>query len=1063
AVESSSDPASPANQPRAISLNALTTIKGEVDPILTNIATGAKARWSTVGQSDGASTTDRPLPKISKQCLPRGGTYLSTIVGPIQAKQVGMPPETIKDSMDLGLPVPQYYVMPPETFCRTLGNSLGINVAEFEFPAYYNFFLKGQTMKLVVDSVETENRVRALMQETLLGPEQIDATIDFDKSVPPEDRPDIAKELAYFRSFNGKELSVDLLITFLRMNSEGVVTIGGADGTSGADYRVTIASSDSEGGEYVVTEHRREEKSSSDEVSSLDRRHDEGAGVSDLERLGSSTSDGSGRARSEDGSSPRYNERSAGNSGRGERRSGLDVEEERRTRHRAENLRHDTIEGVNRLAGSRDEVQEGAEKGRPGSDGVTRPRSPSNRGNKISLKSQRSPTPPERKPSSSSRLTLDRSGPSLGPSAVTRFARWIVESAHIGGKKLGRTDGSGGEIHTDERSTAASRDTRKSRTSIMRSSFVGLKGQAVVEGFVPARMVRVSMTCPLPTKQVVHPNQTEEEFDAPTFGTTVLGNSHGFDPKGNTSGYVLWINGRGYMIDPPPYASAILKTFNIRPSLIAGVIVTHCHADHDAGTFQKVLLDGQVNIISTRTIYESFIRKYTALSGMSGDLIRSSHSFTPVTIGQTLRLNGASFDFFYTLHSIPCVGFEVVFKGKGMAFSADHMNDPARIRAMCEDGFMSKGRRDALLRFPWHHDIIFHEAGIPPIHTPMGTLQELPDDVKKRLYVVHVSESSIPKGSGLKVAPVGVESTIRLETAENPHRGTINLLELICSVGVLSDISVAQARSLLEVGQVVKFEGNTTVQHPNIDITSFAIICKGKASSTMFKEVGTRRSFGKQETVLRRGDCYGEELLLEGSVRRRGNASVRAVSKLEVLLFNGQDLDQILGLQSKRLEDTYRLDRLLVYNTVLCSLSRKQMLQLETFTEVKNFAAGEMVWTAGQPVERVVLVAKGKLAFVNAGVRELMSGSCPRDGQRMTGGEKPRLVFCPKAFLPGSLIGRAGTIFDPPGSNHYQHSLRVSAWLDVGVVLVVSREDMTSFSYYNPGVFMAIHDLQFVC
>ncbi len=37
-----------------------------------------------------------------------------------------------------------------------------------------------------------------------------------------------------------------------------------------------------------------------------------------------------------------------------------------------------------------------------------------------------------------------------------------------------------------------------------------------------------------------------------------------------------------------------------RPSLIAGVIVTHCHADHDAGTFQKVLLDVQVNIISTR-------------------------------------------------------------------------------------------------------------------------------------------------------------------------------------------------------------------------------------------------------------------------------------------------------------------------------------------------------------------------------------------------------------------------------------------------------------------------------
>ena len=34
------------------------------------------------------------------------------------------------------------------------------------------------------------------------------------------------------------------------------------------------------------------------------------------------------------------------------------------------------------------------------------------------------------------------------------------------------------------------------------------------------------------------------QFDPPTFGVTVLGSSHGFDPKGNTSGYIVWINGR---------------------------------------------------------------------------------------------------------------------------------------------------------------------------------------------------------------------------------------------------------------------------------------------------------------------------------------------------------------------------------------------------------------------------------------------------------------------------------------------------------------------------------------
>lgn len=35
---------------------------------------------------------------------------------------------------------------------------------------------------------------------------------------------------------------------------------------------------------------------------------------------------------------------------------------------------------------------------------------------------------------------------------------------------------------------------------------------------------------------------------------------------------------------------------------------------------------------------------------------------------------------------------------------------------------------------------------------------------------------------------------------------------------------------------------------------------------------------------------------------------------------------------------------------------------------MKHLVAGEMVWTEGEPVEKVVLVAKGKLAFVGTGI-----------------------------------------------------------------------------------------------
>lgn len=168
-------------------------------------------------------------------------------------------------------------------------------------------------------------------------------------------------------------------------------------------------------------------------------------------------------------------------------------------------------------------------------------------------------------------------------------------------------------------------------------------------------------------------------FHPPSFGVTVLGNSHGFDKSGSVSGYVLWVNGRGVMIDPPPYSSATLEREGIRPRMIVGIIITHCHADHDAGAFQKVLTGSPVVVITTPTIYKSFIRKYAALSALSPALLRHSHRYKPAIIGESLRFQGATFHFTYTLHTIPCVGFRVEWRGRSMVFTGDHFNSPPDI------------------------------------------------------------------------------------------------------------------------------------------------------------------------------------------------------------------------------------------------------------------------------------------------------------------------------------------------------------------------------------------------
>jgi Metallo-beta-lactamase superfamily len=171
-------------------------------------------------------------------------------------------------------------------------------------------------------------------------------------------------------------------------------------------------------------------------------------------------------------------------------------------------------------------------------------------------------------------------------------------------------------------------------------------------------------------------------FHPPSFGVTVLGNSHGFDKNGSVSGYVLWINGRGVMIDPPPYSSATLEREGIRPQMIMAIIITHCHADHDAGTFQKVMTGSRVAIITTPTIYKSFIRKYAALSGLSPTLLRHSHRHRPAIIGQPLKFQGATFYFTYTLHTIPCIAFRVEWRGRSMVFTGDHLNSPGMIDSL---------------------------------------------------------------------------------------------------------------------------------------------------------------------------------------------------------------------------------------------------------------------------------------------------------------------------------------------------------------------------------------------
>jgi hypothetical protein len=138
---------------------------GSSPSLLSPRALSANLTSTSATSSASPSSSLSPSSALASHVLrlPRGGFIVKTSGGSIQ---IGIPPETVKDAMIMGVTVPSYFVVPRELFSR----SQGINVAEFEFPAYFNFFVLRRRVTLICQA-DQEALIRTVLQETLFGPQ----------------------------------------------------------------------------------------------------------------------------------------------------------------------------------------------------------------------------------------------------------------------------------------------------------------------------------------------------------------------------------------------------------------------------------------------------------------------------------------------------------------------------------------------------------------------------------------------------------------------------------------------------------------------------------------------------------------------------------------------------------------------------------------------------------------------------------------------------------------------------------------------------------------------------
>lgn len=489
----------------------------------------------------------------------------------------------------------------------------------------------------------------------------------------------------------------------------------------------------------------------------------------------------------------------------------------------------------------------------------------------------------------------------------------------------------------------------------------------------------------------------KNRFEPPMFGITTLGSSHGFDTHGSTSGFIIWINKKGIMVDPPPFSSTTLRIQGVPPMLIEKIIVTHCHADHDSGAFHKILESHPVEFLSTETIIESFLRKYSAIANIERGEMNRLIRFRTVYVGHPVSICGAKFYFSYSFHSIPALCFEVHFRDKKFFFSGDTFFDPEALKDIYENKkIFSKERYEQLaFRDFTKYDLILHEAGIAPIHTPYKNFLKLPAEARENLYLFHCTCDSIHDKS-LKLVSPGLENTLviigedehqsnyALTRTPSLHRGTSKgqiensvdpfrtNLELLASVDLVSWIPVKRMLDLLEVIDTVHYKKGQLIIEAGSVGTRFYFVKKGRLR-IFLNTPG--QNFDK---IYHVGDYFGESAIFKDGFRLANVTAETDVTLLEIekfdflWVFSNHSLvpTNIAGSDGlapemqiiKNLADirSARLAEFINENLFIRSLNESQKCKINMFIREKKTQPGEILWKKGAKCEFCFFVKDGK-------------------------------------------------------------------------------------------------------
>jgi len=473
--------------------------------------------------------------------------------------------------------------------------------------------------------------------------------------------------------------------------------------------------------------------------------------------------------------------------------------------------------------------------------------------------------------------------------------------------------------------------------------------------------------------------------DRPRFGVTPLGTSHGFDPSGDLTCFVIWVNGLGILVDPSPEGLEYLEHIGVSSADLPYIFLTHIHSDHDGGLISKLLSGRRTTIIASDVVFRLFVEKAKLITGQDFQQARlvehiAANPGRPVVLdmaGERVTLQTR-----WNLHTIPTNGFIMAVENKTFGYAGDTQYDPTLLQQLLEAQQLTPAQYHDLRYFLWTEDgtpkvdLLYHEAGIPPIHTDKHTLTTLSEAMRSRTFLVHLADRDVPTGFMPSKPPLFATHVLFPATARSRSRTLIHALSLVsymydAPVEVMEELLrrctlrvFASEEAIIRAGQVQYTEPLAfyVVADGQVEVIEHGRVVSRLLKGDSFGEWGIshQRGFRVADVVARRPTQVMEfdEETYHWLVDEHPSIQLR-IGKIRELLPKLQTVRA--RARQKSVHDPTRT------RSVIEEMHSGQLAAFAVFSEVKRYQRWDAVVVEGEEADGLYILLSGHLHVAASG------------------------------------------------------------------------------------------------